>query len=67
MIITGKAIAFSSASANVTNLLYSAKVSKYGRHFRFDTLLFMHNENAIFPSRCKDERKETNGIQHFVD
>ena len=67
MIITGKAIAFSSASANVANLFYPAKAGKCGHHFRFDTLLFMHNENAIFPSRCKEERKETKENQHFVD
>ena len=67
MIITGKAIAFSSASANVANLFYPAKAGKCGHHFRFDTLLFMHNENAIVTSRCREGRKETNENQHLAD
>ena len=58
MIITGKAIAFSSASANVANLFYPAKAGKCGHHFRFDTLLFMHDENAIFrPDVRKNGKK----------
>ena len=35
--------------------------------FRFDTLLFMHNENVIFPSDGGEERKETNGNWHIAD
>ena len=34
---------------------------------RFDTLLFMHNENVIFPSDGGEERKETNGNWHIAD
>lgn len=33
----------------------------------FDTLLFMHSENSIFPSCCREDQKETNENQHFVD
>lgn len=32
-----------------------------------DTLLFLHNENAIFPADGKGERKETKEKQHFTD
>ncbi|HCY69471.1 hypothetical protein DWX97_15925 [Bacteroides cellulosilyticus] len=67
MIITGKAIVFQVHQQMWLICFILPRSINEDLTFVFDTLLFMHSENAIFPSRCREERKETNENQYFVD